>query len=116
VFTLPFFCIRQKFVHLLLGSIFYHGVFMYFPDRESFRKLALSANLVPVYREILADMETPVSAFKKIDNGSVEGGEKWGRYSFLGRVLRVVKSGVDTLFSVVVMVFFFAVKRIPGKL
>ncbi len=47
--------------------------------------------MVPVYREILADMETPVSAFRKIDSGnyaflleSVEGGEQWGRYSFLG--------------------------------
>lgn len=47
-------------------------------------------NLIPVYREVLADMETPVSAFKKVDDGgpailleSVEGGEKWGRYSFL---------------------------------
>ena len=46
---------------------------------------------MPVYRDILADTETPVSAFLKIDDGSdaflfesVEGGEKWGRYSFLG--------------------------------
>ena len=48
-------------------------------------------NLVPVYREILADKETPVSAFSKIDSGqtaflfeSIEGGEHWARYSFLG--------------------------------
>jgi len=48
-------------------------------------------NVIPVYREILADMETPVSAFMKVDTGgdaflleSVEHGEKWGRYSFLG--------------------------------
>ncbi len=47
--------------------------------------------MVPVYRDILADMDTPVSAFRKIDKGgnaflleSVEGGEKWGRYSILG--------------------------------
>ena len=46
---------------------------------------------MPINREILADLETPVSAFLKIDRGrhaflleSVEGGEKWGRYSFLG--------------------------------
>jgi anthranilate synthase component 1 len=44
-----------------------------------------------VARQILADMETPVSALRKIDSGnyaflleSIEGGEKWGRYSFLG--------------------------------
>ena len=48
-------------------------------------------NLVPVYREILADRETPVSAFSKINTGqtaflfeSIEGGERWARYSFLG--------------------------------
>jgi anthranilate synthase component 1 len=47
--------------------------------------------LVPVSREIFSDLDTPVSAFLKIDDGrhgflleSVEGGEKWGRYSFLG--------------------------------
>jgi len=46
---------------------------------------------VPVYREILGDLETPVSAYKKLRNQgpsylleSVEGGEKWGRFSFLG--------------------------------
>src|SRR4030095_6405900 len=63
----------------------------YTPDFDAFRELAKQGNLVPVFREILADLETPVSAFKKIDSGgdaflleSVEGGEKWGRYSFLG--------------------------------
>ena len=64
---------------------------MYFPSLEEFRRKAMSGNLVPVYREILADMETPVSALRKIDNGqyaflleSVEGGEKIAQYSFLG--------------------------------
>lgn len=63
----------------------------YFPSLETFREKAASATIVPVYREVLADTETPVSAFLKIDTGgdaflleSVEGGEKWGRYSFLG--------------------------------
>jgi anthranilate synthase component 1 len=63
----------------------------YVPSLENFLEKAQSGNLIPVYKEILADMETPVSAFKKVDNGgcsflleSVEGGEKWGRYSFLG--------------------------------
>jgi len=61
------------------------------PSLDEFLALAERGNLIPVYREILADMETPVSAFKKIDNGntsflleSIEGGEKWARYSFLG--------------------------------
>lgn len=61
------------------------------PSFEEFSRKARDGNLIPVYREILADMETPVSAFRKIDSGnyaflleSIEGGEKWGRYSFLG--------------------------------
>ena len=64
---------------------------MYCPSREEFSKLAGQGNLIPVYREILADMETPVSAFCKIDDRrsaflleSIAGGEKWARYSFLG--------------------------------
>jgi len=58
---------------------------------EEFRSLAAHGNLIPLYREILADFETPVSAFTKINHGpsaylleSVEGGENWARYSFLG--------------------------------
>ncbi len=58
---------------------------------DEFRTLAKRGNLIPIYREILADYETPVSAFSKIDHGptaylleSVEGGESWARYSFLG--------------------------------
>jgi len=58
---------------------------------DDFRSLAKNGNLIPLYREILADYETPVSAFAKIDHGpsaylleSVEGGENWARYSFLG--------------------------------
>jgi len=64
---------------------------VYTPSLEQFRDLARKGNLIPVARQILADMETPVSAFRKIDSGnyaflleSVEGGEQWGRYSFLG--------------------------------
>jgi len=64
---------------------------MFYPDLKTFRELSLQGNLIPVYREIMADMDTPVSAFKKLDDGrfsflleSIEGGEKWGRYSFLG--------------------------------
>lgn len=61
------------------------------PSFQEFKQKAKKGNLIPVYREILADMETPVSAFLKIDDGkhsflleSLEGGEKWARYSFLG--------------------------------
>lgn len=64
---------------------------MYYPSLKEFRYMAKQGNLIPVYREILADLETPVSAFLKINKGnysflleSVEGGEKWARYCFLG--------------------------------
>ena len=64
---------------------------MYNPDFSAFKSLAVHGNLIPVYREIMADLDTPVSAFRKIDDGrfsflleSIEGGEKWARYTFLG--------------------------------
>jgi len=63
----------------------------YYPAFDQFQKFSKKGNLIPVYREIFADMETPVSAFKKLHTfdhcfllESVEGGEKWARYSFLG--------------------------------
>jgi anthranilate synthase component 1 len=64
---------------------------MYQPTLEEFKKLKGSGNLVPVYREIFADLETPISAFLKVNRGgysflleSVEGGERIARYSFIG--------------------------------
>jgi anthranilate synthase component 1 len=64
---------------------------MYSPDYESFMELAKQGNLVPVTRRLLADFETPLSAYHKIRGQgesflfeSVEGGEHLGRYSFLG--------------------------------
>ena len=64
---------------------------MYYPTLEEVRKQAKDGNLVPIYREIIADLETPVSAFLKINRGgysflleSVEGGERLARYSFIG--------------------------------
>ena len=42
---------------------------MYYPTKKEFIKLAKKGNLIPVYKEIIADMETPVSAFKKIESG-----------------------------------------------
>ena len=60
------------------------------PDFETFRQLAGRYQLVPVYRRLVSDTLTPVTAFRKIDSGagaclfeSVVGGEKVGRYSFL---------------------------------
>jgi len=67
-----------------------------FPDRQRFIDLSVNHNVVPVCVEILADMETPVSLLSKLYRNqgpiflleSVEGGEKWGRYSFLGTSAR----------------------------
>ncbi|MBX3415735.1 MAG: anthranilate synthase component I [Pirellulales bacterium] len=62
----------------------------HFPDRQTFRALAADHDLVPVYRRLIGDTLTPVTAFQKIDAGacgclfeSVIGGEKVGRYSFV---------------------------------
>ena len=64
---------------------------MYYPSLKEFKRLSKKGNLIPVYKEILADLETPVSAFMKIMDDdyaylleSVEGTEKIARYSFLG--------------------------------
>ena len=61
------------------------------PSRDEFMALAKSYPLVPVWTKVLADRETPVSAFEKLvgaDPGflleSVEGGENWARWSFIG--------------------------------
>src|SRR5947208_7543516 len=62
------------------------------PSPIEFAELAQTYTVVPVWREVLADLETPVSVFLKlVGNGegflleSVEHGERWGRYSFVGR-------------------------------
>lgn len=63
---------------------------MFYPELKEFKQLAKKGNLVPVYKEIVADLETPVSAFEKIEGEysflleSIEGREKIARYSFLG--------------------------------
>ncbi len=63
---------------------------MLYPDLKEFKKKSREGNLIPVYKEIIADLETPLSAFLKIKGKtgflfeSLEGGEKWARYSFIG--------------------------------
>src|SRR6476659_6309985 len=65
---------------------------MLFPDYGEFCRLARSATLIPVAKTVAADLRTPVSAFLSIALRepncflleSVEGGEKIGRYTFLG--------------------------------
>jgi anthranilate synthase component 1 len=65
---------------------------MNFPDQESFVRMAEQSGLVPVHRTIIADLDTPLTIYAKIAAAqshaflfeSMEGGEKWGRYSFIG--------------------------------
>jgi anthranilate synthase component I len=74
------------------------------PNRETFLEKAKQGNLVPVWKEILADQETPVSAYERVRSylrerdqashtyllESVEGGENIGRYSFIGGTPRTI--------------------------
>ncbi|MEW6408698.1 MAG: anthranilate synthase component I [Nitrospirota bacterium] len=87
---------------------------MYHPSFEEFCQEAARGNIIPIYREILGDMFTPVSAFVRLGDGkysylleSVVGGEKWARYSFIGinpstvikgkdREVEIVRDGVST--------------------
>jgi anthranilate synthase component 1 len=73
---------------------------MFKPSFEEFSRLSQQGNLIPVYQELLMDLETPLSFFKRLERDryaflleSVEGSERWARYSFLGtRPFLVFKS------------------------
>jgi len=70
------------------------------PTFKEFCRLAKQGNLIPVYEELLMDLETPLSFFKRLERDrysflleSVEGSERWARYSFLGtRPHRIFKA------------------------
>jgi anthranilate synthase component I len=97
-----------------------------YPTLEEVKRLARSSNLVPVYREIVADLETPVSAYLKLRRGgysflleSVEGGDRIGRYSFIGtepyRTIRVESTlNCDPLAAVRNEIKRYATATIPG--
>src|SRR5271170_4830105 len=81
---------------------------MYSPTLDDFLNFATQGNLIPVTRRILADLETPLSAYRKIRGQgesflceSVEGGEHIGRYSFVGcnprAVIKQTGSRVDLI-------------------
>jgi anthranilate synthase component 1 len=64
---------------------------MLHPSFEEFARLAQRGNLIPVYQELLMDLETPLSFFRRLERDryaflleSVEGSERWARYSFIG--------------------------------
>ena len=98
---------------------------MYYPTLGEVRKLKRLGNLVPIYREIVADMETPVSAYLKTARGpysflleSVEGGERLARYSFIGTepylVLQAGEEGVDPLLSIARELGKYRLVPVPG--
>src|SRR5437667_6290858 len=81
---------------------------MYSPTLAEFLKLASQGNVIPVTRRLLADIETPLSAYRKIRGPgesflfeSVEGGEHLGRYSFVGcnprAIVRQMRDRVEIL-------------------
>jgi len=97
---------------------------MYSPTLESFLELAARGNLIPVTRRILADFETPLSAYQKIRGDaesflfeSVVGAEHLGRYSFVGCNPRAVirqTGGVVELLENGRVVERFTITREPG--
>jgi anthranilate synthase component 1 len=79
-----------------------------FPAFEEFARLAEQATVVPIHREVLADALTPVVAKATVGSGpgsflleSVVGGEKWGRYSFVGFEPSLIVRGVADRFELV---------------
>ncbi|MCG3147657.1 MAG: Anthranilate synthase component 1 [Verrucomicrobiae bacterium] len=96
------------------------------PSKAEFLALAGQGNLIPVYAEILADAETPVSAYQKLQKTgpsflleSVEGGETIGRYSFLGTNPRTVirteqRHGADALRAVELEMAKYKPVSLPG--
>jgi anthranilate synthase component 1 len=78
------------------------------PSYKEFCRLAKQGNLVPLYQELLMDLETPLSFFKRLERDryaflleSVEGSERWARYSFLGtrpqRIFKVTRGKVEII-------------------
>ncbi len=84
-----------------LGALFTMNLH---PSKAAFQKLAAEGNVIPVYMDLMADFETPVSVYAKLKDGgpaylleSVEGGENLNRYSFIGcRPRLTIASGPET--------------------
>ena len=80
-----------------------------YPCEKEFLRLSMLGNLIPVYLEVLADLDTPVSAYFKIAKRSkysfllesVEGQEKTARFSFLAKDPELVISSKDQLFKII---------------
>jgi anthranilate synthase component 1 len=97
----------------------------YVPTLEQVKAMRGQGNVVPVYREVIADLETPVSAYLKVARGpysflleSVEGGERLARYSFIGtepyRVLETHEGDGDPLVEIERELRRFEPARVEG--
>ena len=95
------------------------------PSLTDVRRMVGHGNVVPIYREVRADLETPVSAYLKVARGdfaflleSVEGGERLGRYSFIGaepyKVLRCEPGDGDPLAAIQEELSRFQSVEVPG--
>ena len=95
------------------------------PPREEFLRLSRLGNVIPVVTDLLADLETPVSAFAKLRGTgpaflleSVEGGEKVSRYSFIGcnprKVLQAASGSADPLATLREELARFQPVDVPG--
>lgn len=102
------------------------GKVMYYPALEDVRRYAEGGKWVPVWREVVADLETPVSAFLKVHCGgpcflleSVEGGQRLARYSFIGTEPYLVRAtrgedDTDPLEGIAMVMSKFDVAHVPG--
>jgi anthranilate synthase component 1 len=97
----------------------------YVPTLEQVKAMRGQGNIVPVYREVIADLETPVSAYLKVARGpysflleSVEGGERLARYSFIGtepyRVVETHEGDGDPLVEIERELRRFEPARVEG--
>jgi len=93
---------------------------MFYPSKEEFIKLSKKGNLIPVYTEIISDVETPVSAYKKIEDKysflleSVVGGEKIARYSFIGYSSTLIKGSDNPFKALKSLLNKYRPVKIPG--
>ena len=97
----------------------------YIPSFSEITKLVNKGNIVPVYKTVRADLETPVSAYLKVARGSysfllesVEGGENLGRYSMIGtepyKILTAEHDDGDPLIEIEKELSKFDVVEVPG--
>jgi anthranilate synthase component I len=86
-----------------MSSFEKEGVIVFYPTFDEVRLLSEKFNLIPITMEVYADMETPISLFKRFESSdycflleSVEGGEKWARFSFIGRNPFLIMKGMSS--------------------